>query len=751
MPAAADQIELLTQDALAHYETGRLDEAEALLSDALTAAPDDATVRYLLGCIAADRGEHAAAAHHLRAAVEAQPDFVQALALLGDTFMMLGAWQEAASTLRRLTELRPDLVESWNSLAIALHGLGEFESAAREFGRVLALEPNHASARLGLGETLFLLCRDAEAADVLCALVAGGPDCEEACVYLALSRIALGEVRSAVQELRHGGNYTTADLLTYAQNGEAATAVGKPEAALAWFARAAACDPEEPNALSALGLVFARLGRSEVAEACFRHAATLAPNRTDILSNLGAVLTRQNRGNEALSVLTRAVKLDRGDTAAWRNLAAAAICAGDFEETARASRALSMLEPIDAVAAHDLGYALYNLGDYEAACVEFHRALRLRPGYGAAYAALACAYRSMGSFEEAIVYSLKAVEADPTPRARQNLGVEQLRAGRYREGWANFEYRESPPMLVEGVAVPKWDGDSLDDRTLLVIAEGGLGDTIQHARFLPLAAERRKGPIIFACQPGLTELLADMPGDVKVISRPTDSSPPSESFDRWVSLLSLPALLGTREDTIPTPTLPVRVSAEAMVAWSERLGAMRGFKVGLCWTGNPAYPDDRYRSMRLEDFAPLAAIEGLQLVSLQIGTPADEVGTERHGLDILHVPDGLTPLPKTAALLRQLDLVISVDTSIAHLAGVLDVETWLLLPFVPGFWLNVNRPNDTPWYPRHRLFRQPRQGDWQSVVDRVSRELHARVAGVTDAASRDDTPGRNGSSSNRLL
>jgi ADP-heptose:LPS heptosyltransferase len=197
--------------------------------------------------------------------------------------------------------------------------------------------------------------------------------------------------------------------------------------------------------------------------------------------------------------------------------------------------------------------------------------------------------------------------------------------------------------------------------------------------------------------------------------------------DCYISTYGLPALFSASEAEIPSGLLPVRIAEDA--AWRDRLAKIGGIKVGICWAGSPAYQEDRYRSMRLESFAPLAEIRGLSLVSLQIGSPADEILSGRHGLKILHAPQELSPLTKTAALMRELDLVISVDTVIAHLAGALGVETWLLLPYVSHWVWNVHRPNDTPWYPTHRLFRQQRMNDWTPVIERVCVELRSRIAG----------------------
>jgi hypothetical protein len=346
--------------------------------------------------------------------------------------------------------------------------------------------------------------------------------------------------------------------------------------------------------------------------------------------------------------------------------------------------------------------------------------LRIEPESALIFEHLACACSRKGAFEEAVAYGLKSVELDPNPRVRWHLAEDQMRTGRYREGWKNL--RAMDELTGRANPEPKWDGSALDGRTLVAYAVAGLGDTIQFVRFLPQAIERARGTVIFECQPGLVELLGDMPGVAAVVPQRPDPYP----ADCYVSLMALPDVLQTTEETLPSGLLPARIPEEAMAVWRERLAGLSGLKVGLCWSGKPDTHIDQARSTHLETFAPLATVKGLSLVSLQLGHRADEVLSASHYLDILHVPEDLSPMTKTAALMRQLDLVISVDTSIAHLAGALGVETWLLTS-LQSIWWDEHRPHDTIWYPRHRLFRQRRRYDWEALIERVRSELAARA------------------------
>jgi hypothetical protein len=391
-----------------------------------------------------------------------------------------------------------------------------------------------------------------------------------------------------------------------------------------------------------------------------------------------------------------------------------------------------------------VGVALSDLERYEEAIPYFERAVRADPSYTDALHHLARTCSRAGRFEEAIEHGARLVELENrgaawTARARYELGRCWIQTGMYSAGWRSYEARlETPPWGMLTAGRPVWDGSPLNGGNLLVRWEGGIGDAIQFARFLPLVRARVRGTVLLECRPNLMELLCDAVAPVKLVSAPVDLDDPPEPYDFQVSIVSLPAIFGTTEETIPPAILPIRVPEEERAAWRRRLSPLAGLKVGLCWAGSSVYDEDHDRSMRLESLAPLADIEGLDLVSLQLGPPADEIDAGRHGLDILHLPEELSPFTKTAALMRELDLVISVDTSIAHLGGALGVETWLLLPFVSHWIWNAYRPNDTPWYPTHRLFRQPHLKDWDSVVARVRDELVVRIADRGANPNRDE-------------
>jgi hypothetical protein len=265
---------------------------------------------------------------------------------------------------------------------------------------------------------------------------------------------------------------------------------------------------------------------------------------------------------------------------------------------------------------------------------------------------------------------------------------------------------------------PRWNGEPLDAKTILLAAEQGLGDTLQFVRYAPLL-RKRCAKVIVACQKTLIPLLSNTPG-IDQLFPPAVELP---HFDVWASLVSLPGIMGTTLETIPADIPYLFPVKELVEHWQRDLQARPGFKIGICWQGNPDYKADRERSIPLLEFAPLARVPGVQLISLQKGHGAEQfaqVSAEFSVIDLasrLDVSSG--PFMDTAAVIKQLDLVITADTAIAHLAGGLGAPVWIALPYV-AHWCWLWGRDDSPWYPSARLFRQTERGNWKSVFSRMA-------------------------------
>ena len=276
--------------------------------------------------------------------------------------------------------------------------------------------------------------------------------------------------------------------------------------------------------------------------------------------------------------------------------------------------------------------------------------------------------------------------------------------------------------LCEGFSLPSlsqtpWDGSSLGGRTILLRTEQGFGDTLQFIRYAPLVGQRR-GRVIVACQRPLARLLARWPGFAAVVAE----GDPLPEFDIYAPLLSLPGLLGTTLATVPVDVPYLAADPGRVAHWRHELGSVAGFWIGIAWQGSPRHRRDRFRSIPLSQFAPLADIEGVRLLGLQKGFGRDQLAALEGRFPITDLGDHLGDFLETAAVLRSLDLVIADDTAVPHLAGALGVPVWVALPYSPD-WRWLLEREDSPWYPTMRLFRQARSGDWEGVFRRIAGAL----------------------------
>ncbi len=378
--------------------------------------------------------------------------------------------------------------------------------------------------------------------------------------------------------------------------------------------------------------------------------------------------------------------------------------------------------------AHEvLGLVLYAKHRPGEAIVRLNRALALRPGLVRSHHTLGHSYQHLDDLDRALHHFEKVLFLQPNhATAHFSRGAVLLKQGRYREGWLEYEWRALAGLVRwPEVPLPRWDGSPLEGRSILVHTEQGIGDVLLFLRFLP-ALQRQGGRVVFACQKPLHALLRpltcvdewfpiDEPGQIR--------------FETYSSLLSLPFLLGVEEATIPREVPYITADPQRVERWRPRIAALPGFKVGLCWQGSPTYADDPLRSIPLAQFAPLAAIPGVTLISLQKGTGTEQIGPNREQVPLV-VFDDLdrdAALVDTAAIMQHLDLVLSPDTFGTHLAGALGRPTWGLLGTGCDWRWQIGR-SDSPWYPTVRLFRQKSFGDWAGVFAEVAAALRAEVA-----------------------
>lgn len=418
------------------------------------------------------------------------------------------------------------------------------------------------------------------------------------------------------------------------------------------------------------------------------------------------------------------VAREPGSAEAWCYLGMALHDRGRYDEAVAIYRRALDLRPDFPVALNNLGNSLRLLGRLAEAIAAYDAALRLRPDYVNAFRnkGMALAWDGRLAAAESCYERLLAL-APADAAAHKDLAMIWLLHGRFERGWPEYEWRiRATPGAVPVLDRPRWDGAPLTGRSILLAAEQGLGDTIQFVRYAPFLARRVGCRVVVAVQRRLLPLVATCPG-IETLVALDDTPPPT---DVGAPLLSVPGLL-RQHDVAEFPSEVPYLSADPTRArrWSERLAVHRGVRVGVAWQGNPTHPADRMRSVPLTAFSALAALEGVVLVSLQQGPGVDQLREHGPRLGIVSLGEGVDAsgaFVDTAAVMRHLDLVVTCDTAIAHLAGALGVPVRVALPYVSDWRWLLGR-DDSPWYPTMRLFRQATQGDWPDVFARIAAAL----------------------------
>jgi Tfp pilus assembly protein PilF len=431
---------------------------------------------------------------------------------------------------------------------------------------------------------------------------------------------------------------------------------------------------------------------------------------------LGLIANKRGHHAESVEWLGRAAQTMPPSLRLWSALGGAWQAAGDLPRAGEYFTRCLQLDPQCQEACLRLADVCYELRKMELAAPLYRRAAGLDPQAVYAWRKLADTLRNLGELDEALAAYDQALSISPDdPVIHANRGRTLLAAGQLDEGFHEFQFRWEP-MGLRHYAAPIWAGESLPGKTLFVFAEQGMGDTLQFVRFLP-QARKRVGRLILECQPPLRSLLGHSQcADALVVS---GEEPPA--FDCYVPLLHLPAIFHVTLDTLPAavPYLSFGATATLPITPGEYL------KVGLVWAGNPALRDDPIRSLRLSQLAGLFDIPGVRFYNLQWHLPEHDEDYFCNA-PLINVMEGVKSFETTAAIMDRLDLVISVDTAVAHLAGALGKRVWTLLPDSPD-WRWLLHRNDTPWYPTMRLFRQPQGAGWEPVVAEVAEELKSET------------------------
>jgi tetratricopeptide (TPR) repeat protein len=503
--------------------------------------------------------------------------------------------------------------------------------------------------------------------------------------------------------------------------------------------QALALEPNHVDTLHLMGLLSLQAKQYDHAVAWIARA-NLQDRKADYLCSLGIALEQQSLHSEALKAFDKGVEVKPDDAELWVARGDAQARLGQQAEALLSYQRVAKLNPANPDICNTIGASLQKLGRDEEALTWFDKAIALHPRFVRALLNKAFTLTQLQHFDAAFAAFDLAKAIDPdNADLKFLLSLLHLLTGNFEAGWAGREARwqtETRPASYPQYAQPMWRGDAdVAGKTILVLEDEGLGDTIQFARYIPMLAARGARVVLLVGDP-VHSLLSKLPGVAQCIPKSLRALP---AFDMHCPVCSLPLAFGMRLETVPSavPYLPVP-PVEQVQAWEgrlrDRLGPRSGLRVGLAWSGRPTHVNDRNRSLPLRSLLPLLDC-GATFVSLQKEVRPEDAAILRERAEIVDLTARLTDFAETAALASCLDLVITVDTAVAHLAGALARPIWLLLPYTPDYRWLLDR-DDSPWYPTMRLFRQDASRDYAGVIERVRAELVARVLSQVSSGAR---------------
>jgi tetratricopeptide (TPR) repeat protein len=649
---------------------GRLDDAADSFLACVRIEPDDAVIRNELGTVLARLGRVDGAEEQYQQALRLQPDFADARNNLGNILGGRGRHEEAAACFREALRLRPAYADSHHNLAITLRTQGKLDEAIFHWRRALALRPNYVDARRALAAALVQRMQPNEAIECYQQVVRAQPQDFD-------SRFQLGGLLFGQRR--------------YAEAG-------------AVFEGTLQARPDDLAASKGLAETLMRMEKFDDALARYRQLLDAHPTCADAWINMGVVLERKGLHDEATQAFKTAAEIRPTCHIAYANLAKSFMRSGRTEESVACYRKSLELNPDCADTYNSFGNALTDMGRHDEAVACFTKCLELRPDH---------------------------------LDARVNRGLAWLRKGDFAQGWAEYEsrFRKYPSKRPAGreLLQPQWNGFPLNGRTILLVCEQGLGDIIQFIRYAPIL-KQQGARVIFECREPLMPLMKGCPGVDVLIAQ----GAPLPPYDVHAPLLSLPGLVGTSLERIPNEVPYLSAEPALREKLRAKLAPCRDLKVGINWQGSRQYRGDFHRSIPLANFAPLARVPGIKLFSLQKNEGLEQLPDFADSFEVTDLGSELDidtgAFMETAAVLQNLDLFITSDTAVAHLAGALGVPVWMALSTQPD-WRWMTDRDDCPWYPTMRLFRQQKFMEWAPVFDRIAAELETLATSKSAAAT----------------
>lgn len=635
-----------------------------------------------------------------------------------------GRFDEAATAYREVLRRFPQHADALHMLGVLAHHRGAHEAAVDLIGQALRIIPQHAACHSNLGNALRALGRGAEALRSYRRALELSPDFADAHLNLGNLLQEQGRSADAIAHYRQAVALRPAFAEAHYNLGNALRASGAAQEAIASYRRALDRRPDYAEALNNLGNTLQSLGRLDEALECYVQAIGANPRYAEAWNNVGFVHAAQFRHDAAIAAIGRALEIRPDYPEALQNMGTQYEATGRLDEALDCYRRAVALKPGFAMAHNNIGNALLGLGDLDGSQAAYTSALSLDPELAEAHGNLGNLMQSRGQLDEAIRCVDRALELNPgAADLLWNKAFALLLKGDFEAGWALAEARwqfASPGRVQRRFHAPPWLGTTpVTGRSILLHHEQGLGDTLQMLRYVPLLAAQG-ARVIVQVPAALAGVAATVPGVDAVVVEGGESP----VFDLHCPFMSLPLACATTLATVPAAVPYLFAPASVRAAWSERLAPLRRPRIGLAWSGSVTHRNDRHRSL------PLATLlrwlpDTLEYVSLQNEYRPADAPLLQPGGRVRDFADALTDFAATAGLIGELDLVVTVDTAVAHLAGGMGKPTWLLLPFAPDYRWLLGR-EDSPWYPSMRLLRQPRFGDWGAVATTLREALLAR-------------------------
>ena len=482
--------------------------------------------------------------------------------------------------------------------------------------------------------------------------------------------------------------------------------------------------PDHPVALHSLGVLLSQKGENQLAVELISKAIASNPQMPQYHNTLGLVFEALGKSDEAIKAYQEATKLAPHFAEAFHNMAIALQSQGCFDAAIENCKRAISIRPDYASAYNTIGYCLDMQGRDDEAIENYSKAVQLAPDYAEAYNHLGTVCAAHGRYDEAIENYKRAIQIDPDyAETHWNLAPALLVTGRLEQGWKEYQWRLSADLGMltypHHYEQPRWDGRPFVGKRLLVHYEQGIGDTIHFVRYVPMVKDRG-GTVILEVRKSLYNLLRGFGGVDELIEASFDSKPRVD-FDLHVSLMDLPGIFGTTLETVPADVPYIFADPAEVEFWRSRFSGP-DFKVGIVWSGSPMYERNHLRACKLTDFAGLSAIDGVKLYALQKGQPADQIAALAGEIQVVNLGEQFDDFSDTAAAIENLDMVISTDTSVPHLAAAMGKPVWLLLCCASEWRWLLDR-DDSPWYPTIRIFRQTKANYWDDVFARVAEQL----------------------------